>query len=318
MHPPLLSIVMTTYNGEKYLKEQLDSILNQTFQDFTLIISDDNSTDNTINIIQEYQQKYSCITLHKNTTSLGSVLNFEKALQLSQTRYTALSDQDDIWELNKLQLQLNAMTKLEKEYPELPLMVHSDLSMIDKDSKESYSSYFKFRSYSLGEERDLGHILGPCGVMGNTILINKKLQLSVLPFPSRLKVHDYWIALVAETQGKRHTIQETLVKYRIHKNNLSNSEQTLTTTLLSKIKKLFFSRCTPPYINQDRESTLEELLECFSLREFDKNIIKAFLYYLKNPTKNRLKSYMILIKHKIIKKHLFYKIKTAVAIFLCN
>ena len=98
----MISIAMTTYNGEKYLREQLDSILNQTYKDFELIICDDCSTDSTVQIIKSYIDPR--IKLFINEKNLGFKKNFEKAIKLCTGEYIALSDQDDIWELDHLKI----------------------------------------------------------------------------------------------------------------------------------------------------------------------------------------------------------------------
>lgn len=314
MKNPILSVVMTTYNGENYLKEQLDSIFSQTFEDFQLILSDDCSTDKTLDIIKHYQKKHKNIVLSINEKPLGSVANFEKGMQIANTQYIALSDQDDIWEKNKLQLQIASIRELEKQHPNIPLMVHSDLSMIDSNSKKTADSYFKFRSYKLGKKKDIGHILGPCGVMGNTILINKLLHTKLFPFPKNLKVHDYWIAVVNETLGLRLTLNTPLVRYRIHENNLSNSSQNISKNLFTKLQ----TKCLLPYINQGRESVLEYLLGSYILKDSDITIIENFLSYLHNPNQNRIKSYLILYKNKLIKKGFLNQVKFFSRVLLCK
>ena len=92
-----IDILMATYNGEKYLREQIDSILNQTFKDFNLIICDDCSKDSTWQILEEYQKKDSRIKIIKNEKNLGYNKNFEKLLSFVKSDYFMLSDQDDFW-----------------------------------------------------------------------------------------------------------------------------------------------------------------------------------------------------------------------------
>lgn len=100
----MISIAMATYNGEKYLREQLDSILAQTIQDFELIVCDDCSTDSTVQILNEYVEKDSRIKVFVNAKNLGFRKNFEKAIGLCKGEYIALSDQDDIWMTEHLEL----------------------------------------------------------------------------------------------------------------------------------------------------------------------------------------------------------------------
>lgn len=305
-NPPLLSIAMTTYNGEDFLVQQIDSILNQTYQNFELIICDDCSTDNTISIIKRYINKHANIKLFQNTVQLGSVKNFEQAIRLSKGEYIALSDQDDIWRTDKLQIEMKYIKTLEEQYTAIPLMVHSDLSMIDENNVHIASSYFKFKNYTLEEKKDLSHILGPCGVMGNTILMNRLLKDHILPFPPSLAVHDYWIALINELYGKRSTLHQPLVAYRIHQKNLSNSQQHIKVTLLSKFKRSLTLDFSLPYMEIEREKVLHYLLDNYLISKNDKILIHKFISYLEHK-ENRLSTFFTLIHNKFVKKGFWYR-----------
>jgi glycosyltransferase involved in cell wall biosynthesis len=107
----MISIAMATYNGENYIREQIDSILNQTYQEFELIICDDCSTDSTWTILQEYEKKDHRINCQLNEKNIGFVKNFEKAIRLSQGEYIAFSDQDDIWTSDHLEILLATIGK---------------------------------------------------------------------------------------------------------------------------------------------------------------------------------------------------------------
>lgn len=106
-----VSIVLCTYNGAKYLSEQLDSILAQTYPLHEIIIQDDNSTDETVNIIHEYASKYSLIKFFENNSAHGVNGNFISAMQRATGDYVAISDQDDIWETDKIENQMNSIGK---------------------------------------------------------------------------------------------------------------------------------------------------------------------------------------------------------------
>jgi len=303
-----ISIALATYNGEKFLSQQLDSLLNQTYQNIEIIICDDNSTDNTINVIENYIKKYSNIILYKNKKQLGFVKNFEKVIKLCKSEYIALCDQDDIWIKNKLEVQIQEMKLLEKMYKNRPLLVHSDLKMINENEKIIHSSYFKFRNYRLKNKKDLAYILGACSVMGNTILFNQLLKNKILPFIEDIEVHDYWIALVNELYGKRKTIYEALVLYRIHHKNSSNNKDTL-----QQIKRT--KEINLPYHNINRDKLLKEIMYNFTLSTKDKNLINDFLIYLEFKNHKLIIIY-ILLKHNFMKKGFFFKIKIFIKILL--
>ena len=134
-----VDILLATYNGARFLKEQLDSILNQTHTEFRLIISDDKSTDKTRAIIEEYAAKDSRIEYYFQKKNLGVIKNFEFLLKKVESDYFMFSDQDDIWKENKIELSL---AKLKEDDADL---VYSDLEVVDRDLKTIYKSYWKLK-----------------------------------------------------------------------------------------------------------------------------------------------------------------------------
>jgi len=299
---PDVAILMATYNGEAFIEEQLNSLFAQTYRHFYLIVCDDASTDSTIDILHTYKNRHSNMTVYQNTTNIGYVKNFEKLLQLAESYpYIVLCDQDDIWQPNKLQIQHTLMSKLEKKYINTPLLLHSDLLIMDDKKQIQKESYFTFRSYRLRQAKDLGHILGPCGVMGNTLFFNKPLRDLILPFPEKLENHDYWIAVVNELLGKRITLREPLVKYRIHDENASNS--------IDKIERKRFSLGQNlPYENSTRGEVIEALLTRYHLPPDDKKILESFLVYL-NRNASIFQRGFVALRYSFIKRSIWYRIK---------
>lgn len=313
----VISIAMATYNGQKFLTQQIDSILNQSYKNLELIICDDISTDKTIEIIEGYIKKYDFIKLYKNEINLGFVKNFEKAIGLCSGKYIALSDQDDIWELNKLELYINEIQKIEKENIDLPVMIHSDLITIDSMSKVIEKSYFEFRNYNFKAKKSIGTMLGPCGVMGNTILFNKELKKYILPFPDNLAFHDYWIAVVNELLGKRITLYDKLVMYRVHETNSSNSEKNISRkkSLVNSIKTVLTRDFTLPYKTTIRKETIKELLKRFNLLKEDRKIVEIFVKYLSSNL-NKLHAIYFMIKYNYIKTGLKYRLSVFLKVLL--
>ncbi len=303
---PFIGICLASHNGEKYIAEQLDSIFAQTYQHFRLYISDDRSSDSTLTIIKHFQKRFpGKVELVVNEKQLGVLKNFEQLLYLCDEKYIALCDQDDVWEADKLQVQIDAMRELESRYPKMPCLVHSDLSMIDKDSRLLDDSYFRFRGYRLEDKRDLGHILGPSGVMGNTVLINAELSIKALPFPSALDVHDYWLGIVAELYGKRETIRRPLVRYRIHNENMSNSLQ----NVQSKGSRWGWLKrdLRLPYLDSKRDKVMAALLER-ELSKEDEKQIRAFYDYL-TFSKSRLMMFSDLMRYSLVKRGIWFRVR---------
>ena len=114
----MISIALPTYNGEKYIREQLDSIYNQTLVPDEVVVVDDCSTDNTVNILEEYSQRYG-LKYFVNDSNIGYNKNFEKAIRLCAGDYIALSDQDDVWFPTKIQVSYDAISKFPKDRPAL-------------------------------------------------------------------------------------------------------------------------------------------------------------------------------------------------------
>ena len=170
------------------------------------------------------------------------------------------------------------MLEEEKLSLDIPILIHSDLSIINKNDKIINNSYLNFRKYKLKKDKDLGHIIGPCGVMGNTILFNKILKKNILPFPIYVENHDYWISLINEILGKRITLNDKLVKYRIHPSNTSNTETKLSSkkTLFTLFKELFTNNNYPAYIKSHRFLLISYILKNFKISKDDKQILIKF------------------------------------------
>lgn len=208
---------MATYNGAKYIKEQIDSILNQTIQDFELVICDDCSTDNTIKILQEYAQIDSRFHVYLNEKNLGFKKNFEKAISLCKGEYIALSDQDDIWEPNHLELLLDAIgdnvlacgnsaiTDEKGNNLGMTLREQETLDYIPLDNLKKAVSILIYRN----------------PYQGASMLMKRDLLKYILPFPEGGNFHDTWIALVSCFCGGLVYVNNILLKYRRTNNNVT-------------------------------------------------------------------------------------------------
>lgn len=221
-----IDIVLATYNGEKYLKEQLDSILNQTYTNFRLLISDDCSTDSTKEILKEYEKKDNRIKIFFQEENLGYVKNFEFLLTKIENSIYALSDQDDIWKKDKIEKSYN---KLKEENADL---VFTDLEMIDENGNTISKSFNEHMKLSRKIEKTLNtyelEYLYNC-VTGCTIIAKTEMLKEILPIPKTSKhmIHDYWIALISALKGKVVYIKEPLIEYRQHRENQIGANHTV-------------------------------------------------------------------------------------------
>jgi glycosyltransferase involved in cell wall biosynthesis len=219
-----IAVVMTTYNGERYLEQQIESILSQSLLPNTLIVCDDQSTDGTVGILDKYQQQGK-LTYVINTKQLGLIENFKKAVALApHDAYVALSDQDDQWLPDKL--EQSARLLLEIEDPGLPCMVYTDLMLVDQEDKVLNQS---FRN-ELGQDRyqhNLQTLLFGNFVNGCTVLMNPVLKARFAEIPGDISLnHDGWMSLQAYAFGKAQELKIPLVRYRKHNTNVSIAADT--------------------------------------------------------------------------------------------
>ena len=217
-----VDILLATYNGEKYIREQIDSILNQTHKEFRLLISDDGSSDSTRDILNEYKAKDDRIEVFMQEENLGVVKNFEFLLGKVEAKYYMFSDQDDIWKAEKIEKSLK---KIEEGFD----LVYSDLEVVDENLNVTYESYWKLKGiykkikkYNNFESLYLNNFITGC-----TVISKKELIDSFMPLPniSKFVLHDYWISLIISQNGKIDYVEEPLIKYRQHKNNKVGSKK---------------------------------------------------------------------------------------------
>ena len=227
-----IDILLATYNGEKYIKEQLESILNQSYTNISVIISDDKSTDSTVQILKEYEKKDNRIKVFTQETNSGYIKNFEFLLKQVTSDYYMLSDQDDVWLKDKVSKSYEKLTKENLD------LVFSDLEIVDKDLNTIHDSMFRFLKIDqrIRKYNDFRLIYLDNCVTGCTIISRKKFLDLILPLPNTTKylVHDYWIALVISMHGKFSYVEETLIKYRQHGNN-----EIGTNKISTKFKKFY-------------------------------------------------------------------------------
>jgi len=205
-----VSVCMATYNGEMYIKEQVASILKQLDLEDEIIISDDNSVDQTISILKGF--KDSRIKIFYNSNEAGHTNNFQNAIQLASGDYIFLSDQDDVWYDNKLRQMLELLQEYE--------FVVSDANIVDEHLIPLGSTYFKIRG---GGQNGFINNLIKAKYLGCCMAFQKKVLKKILPFPSNTSLcpHDLWISLIAEYYYTTHVINEPLILYRRHGKNVS-------------------------------------------------------------------------------------------------
>lgn len=238
----MIDILLSTYNSEKYLMEQIQSYINQTYSDWRLIVRDDGSTDETLKILNKLAETYKDKIILYRGNNIGTIKSFEWLLEKSDAEYIMLSDHDDVWMENKIEVTLLKMKELETKHANKPLLVFTDLRVVNENLELVNESFWKYARLDVKSSSDLNY-LGVCNCINAcTIMINKKAKEICLPFSDKAKMHDAWIALKVCKYGEIGYVDKPTILYRQHSKNLfgANKEEIKTTTsyIISRVKSL--------------------------------------------------------------------------------
>lgn len=313
----MIEILLATYNGERFLPEQIESITSQSFKDYNILASDDNSSDCTFEILRSYESVLGekIKVVQSNTHSAKE--NFYNLLDMADAEYIALCDQDDFWESDKLEKSLKAIQRLEKRYgKETPILVHSDLEIVDENLNSQNKKmseltgineaikYAKKESkylYTISTEKSFSRYLVENNITGNTVIINKAL-LDIYKRPEVSFMHDWWLGLIAFTFGKVGFLNECLVKYRQHESNELGAKNPLE---LHNIKKRNKQRIRENY--DCMFAQVEEFLRLYKdelgkSRSADTYFARKYLNAFANmKSKNRVSKIRDILKYSFFK-----------------
>lgn len=176
-----VEIVMATYNGEKYIKGQLDSLLSQSYPDLLVDVCDDGSTDDTVSIVKEYEKKDSRVRLFENKTNQGYIRNFMSGIVRCDSPYIMLCDQDDIWNWDKVELTLEKMKQMERENQEKPVLVFTDAMNFDSSTGKKLGRFHEMSHLNV-KKVDTAHLFMENKCIGCTIMMNR----AILPYLKEL------------------------------------------------------------------------------------------------------------------------------------
>lgn len=300
-----VAICLATYNGEKYLQEQLNSILRQSYQDFHLFIRDDSSSDKTIEIIKEnisrHQDK---ITLIDDPSYKGgsSKANFASILSYVTKsynfKYFMFSDQDDYWLEDKIKICMNSMLNTEQMFSG-PILVHTDLRVVDQNLKTLGDSFFDYRALDVSK-KDLNHLLIQNNITGCTMLWNKSLNDIIDLENENIAMHDWWISLVASAFGNIICIKKPTILYRQHGDNVVGATKVNTVGFI--VKRLTGSA----HVKETLYMAVEQA-SCFlsvykdKLSNEQKEILNTFISM---PKYNKFSKITCAIKNRFLKQGL--------------
>lgn len=216
-----ITVCLASYNGEKYIKDQILSILGQIGEKDELIISDDSSTDNTIEIIQSLNDKR--IVLFEKQKFKSPIYNFENTLNYCNGEYIFLSDQDDMWKKNKVAITLKYLNNYD--------LVVSDCEIINENGNRVFDSFFALN----GSKKGLLKNIAKNSYLGCCMAFRRKVLSKALPFPNYLPMHDWWLGLIGEIYYNTYFIPEKLLYYRRHQNNASSTSAKSNNNFLRKL-----------------------------------------------------------------------------------
>lgn len=307
----MVDILLASYNGEKYIKEQLESIVNQTYKEWRLIIHDDQSLDRTTEILQEmihsFEKQYHSsafekkIKLSVNSESCkGAAANFLGLLKEAKNDYVMFCDQDDVWYPDKIEKSLKLMKRLEKKYgSHKPLLVYTDLAVVDEQQQMISSSFRQYMNIPL--HLRLPRLLMQNSVTGCTILMNRSLYKLLMEAGNveKIVMHDHFAALLAVIFGNTAYIPEATMKYRQHGKNAVGASNARSLAFLWKRYR--------QGKNKFREDLYRSMVQAGYLLELygdricdneDKQLIYRFSHLYK---RNKLQRVFFFIKYRVIK-----------------
>ncbi len=290
-----ISIAMTTFNGEKYLSAQLDSVLNQTYKDFELIICDDCSTDSTKQIISSYAESDSRIKFYSNKKNLGFKKNFEKAIQLCNNDYIALCDQDDIWFPEHLEKLINNIGNYDICCGDAVLIDKNGNSLNKLLSEDNEFNYFYNNDKLLYKILCTGNPF-----QGASMLLKKTFLKKSLPIPETIPFHDTWFSLCACLQNRIFYINDIITKYRQHDATITkrNNNDSFIKKIYNEIYKRFIKK---NFKKSSRFDYIKELRNKFKISSEINIIFDNCIKY------KRLMTEKVSFKDKINTLYIYFK-----------
>lgn len=262
-----LAVLLSTYNGERFLAEQLDSLLRQTRQDFIVVARDDGSSDGSRRLLEEYAARHPdrFHLLPNAPDNLGACASFALLMQAALDRsaelglesaYLMFCDQDDVWLDDKIERQMKLMRETEAGDPSLPVLVHSDLEVVSFENRHIAPSFARYQGLDVARNRFIEMAISNL-VTGCTVLINESLARKALPISTDAIMHDWWLALTASAFGKIAYMEEPTIRYRQHDANTIGARRHTTARLtrLSHWSRLIAGAANPHLLEVGRQAS---------------------------------------------------------------
>lgn len=293
----MIAICLSLYNGAHFLKEQLMSIEQQSIDiaHIVLLVRDDGSMDTSYEIIKDFMQNTSLhVKLLEDRTNLGIKKSFELLMNeavMMNVQYIMFCDQDDVWYRDKIEKTLSKMKELENKSPDSPILVHSDINIVNEKLDILATSFWKYQHID-SNKKDLSYFIVDNNITGCAMMINHTLAKKIKTIPLEAIMHDWWTAMVASAFGKIAHVDEPLMLYRQHSSNDTGAKRY---GFKYFMKKLFEKPSFEKYIQQS-----QAFLSLYG-DDLDKNSKSMLEEFSKFSTLGKWAKIKILFKYKIWK-----------------
>lgn len=302
-----IDILLATYNGGKYLGEQLDSLTRQTNRDWRLLVRDDGSTDDTMRIIEHYRAQHGAEKVvvlppsvqapHDRNPKLCVVRNFSALMEYSKAGgkadYIMFCDQDDRWDPTKIDISLRAMHELEQAHGrDTPLLVHTNSRLIREDGTPMGTTNhqaLKLKAKNTTFRSDIVQWTA----QGCTILLNRGLLALAAPVPDTVCLHDVWVGLIASGVGHKAFIEEPTMDYRQHDKNVVGALQPITPGKVIErfpriLSELYIQAAAlhariAPHVTPEKKNDLERFLSLGRLPQPLRGVLLVAQGYRRTP-----------------------------------
>lgn len=300
----LVDILMATYNGEKYLANQIDSILSQSHSHIHLKIRDDGSKDSTILILTDYAKKYpGLIEILPSHQNIGVKGNFSCLMAASQADYVMFSDQDDVWLQTKVHDTLKRMKEVEKN-KKIPVLIHTDLIVTDENLTVLNRSFWNYAHLSPLRQCSLNRLFVQNTITGCTIMANRALINLAMPIPPEAIMHDWWLGLVAAAFGSVDPLNRATMNYRQHANNVLGAKKRVSFfTFLNNARKRLLRGRTCPKLTDHHIEKYQQANAFYQRYEMklQKSQKNSLLAYLKLQNQSFFKNRYFILKYRLLK-----------------
>lgn len=294
---PLVSIVVATYNGAKFLEAQMDSLIAQTYPNIEIVAVDDCSKDNTFEILERYAREHSHIRVFRNMSNLGYTRNFEKAISLATGEFVSFSDQDDIWAPEKTTLLMDAIG----DHP----MIYSDSQLVTEDLRplQKHSDLKNQTTF----DNCLYFAVDDC-VAGHSAIMKRSIAVAAMPYP-REAPYDLWLPFFATFYGEIQYINTAFVQWRQHRSNVTGKKLDRKEKI-QEMRTIFlmYRDACPPAFDKERKvfQQLYDSYESYSLVNNFKRMrlyFKYKRYFLSMKKRTNFRKFLLCIK-------MFFRMKT--------